>query len=1160
MLACAAVSSVRELIRQAARGPVLVHGASPPWLAYAAGRLAAAEPARPVIVVTADDGLAARLSDDIAFFAQGAVTLPAPDSSPYAEVASDRVVAAARLGVLYRLAAGDPPPIIVTSVAAILRRTLDREELLARAMTITPGQTVDRDEIAARLVAAGFARVPVVEDAGTFAVRGAVIDVATPLQPFPVRVELDGDVVDSLRLFDPSTQRTLRTIERVDLHPVRDTIVTGDVDWKTALRDAADHVQHPSRATRQLIEQVATGDFVGIDVLMPAFHARTAAVWDLVPATTTWVWWDPDAIVATADAELAHAAARHADRVAHRQVSFAPEAHFVARAALVERLTTDPRRVVVPTLELADDPRGEGATALRVVLDDLRPLRAELERMRVQHDDHLAQPLVKAVNAWRAEGLAVTFAADSAQRRDRLVGLLDAYGLACEVLVAPLGASFASRADGVAFVSTADVLGARRPAPRRSAAKKARDALLGGVGDFSQLAPGDFLVHQLHGVGRYRGLVKLPGTAPIDFLHLEYDGGMLYLPVYRLGEVQRYVGAEGHAPRIDKLGGVTWEKARTKVSRQVAALAEELLQVYAQRAALPGHRFPPADDFFHEFEAAFPFEETPDQAAAIDAVLTDMESGKAMDRLVCGDVGYGKTEVALRAVFRAALAGKQAVLLAPTTLLVEQHARTMTERFASWPVKVGKLSRFQGKAEQLATVRGLAEGSVDVVVGTHRVLSPDVRFKDLGLVVIDEEQRFGVTHKERLKKLRTQVDVLTLTATPIPRTLHLAMAGLRDLSIIATPPADRRAVRTFVATVDEALVKSAIEQELARGGQVYFVTRTIGEERPGTRTGTGTGTGRRETIHDWAGMVRRLVPKARVGVAHGALPAEQLEDVMVQFVKGELDVLVATTIVESGLDIPRANTMFVARADTFGLSQLYQLRGRVGRSRERAYCYLLVPSPDQLTDEARRRLEALQRFTELGAGFQIASADLEIRGGGELLGARQSGSIASVGFDQYTKMLEAAVAELRGQPIHQLVDPELTIEVPGFIPDDYVPDTGQRLELYKRLSAIEDEDEVREALDEIQDRYGPLPGEVLLLADLMVVKALARRIDAISVELTRARLAIGLAPSTPVDIKKVPGPWKLERDGRLHVPIGATETAPAEAARRRLQSLIERAT
>ncbi|MBE7447791.1 MAG: transcription-repair coupling factor [Kofleriaceae bacterium] len=1190
------MASLRELIRHAARGPVVVHGATPPWVALAAARLAAADPSRPVIVVTADDAVAARLADDLAGFHPGAALLPAPDGSPYAELAADRVVAAARLGVLYRLASGEPPPLIVTSVAALLRRTLDREELLARSLTVRAGQAVDRDQLAARLVAAGFARVPVVEDAGTFAVRGAVVDLATPLLPYPVRLELDGDLVESVRLFDPSTQRTLRTIERVDLHPVRETIVTGDVDWRGALREAADQVHHPSRATRALIEQVAAGDFIGIDVLMPAFHARTAAVWALTPPATTWLWWDPDAALATADAELADAAARHAERVAHRQVSFPPAAHYLDRGELLARLTADPRRVVAPTLELADDPRAAGAAVLRVALDDLRPLRAELERLRAQHDDHLAAPLARAVAAWRADGLTVTFAADSAQRADRLAGLLDGYGLAADriaelgpgalaapagapldpgapvrIAVAPLSASVVSRADGLAVISTADVLGARKAAPRRAAARKARDALLGGVGDFSQLAVGDFLVHQLHGVGRYRGLVKLPGTGPVDFLHLEYDGGTLYLPVYRLGEVQRYVGAEGHAPRLDKLGGVTWEKARTKVSRQVAALAEQLLQLYAQRAALPGHRFPPADDYYREFEAAFAFEETPDQAAAIDAVLADMESPRAMDRLVCGDVGYGKTEVALRAIFRAALAGKQAVLLAPTTLLVEQHARTMTERFASWPISVGRLSRFQSKAEQLATVRALAAGTLDVVVGTHRVLSPDVRFRELGLVVIDEEQRFGVTHKERLKQLRTQVDVLTLTATPIPRTLHLAMAGMRDLSIIATPPADRRAVRTFVATVDETLIKGALEAELARGGQVYFVTRTIGEparRRPGA-TAAASRPGE-AGIHDWAELVRRLVPRARVGVAHGALPADELEDVMVQFVRGDLDVLVATTIVESGLDIPRANTMFVARADAFGLSQLYQLRGRIGRARERAYCYLLVPPPDQLTDEARRRLEALQRFTELGAGFQIASADLEIRGGGELLGPRQSGSIAAVGFEQYTRMLESAVAELRGQPIHHPIDPELTIEVPGFIPDDYVPDTGQRLDLYKRLSAIEDEDEVREVLDELHDRYGPLPGEVLLLADLMVVKALARRLGAVAIELTRSRLALALAPdaalaagappdpAAPAD--RLPPPWRRERDGRLHAPIGKDETAPAAAARRRLQSLLERAT
>ncbi len=1215
------MSSARELTRAAARGPVLVHGATLPYVAYLAARLAAAgdrddDPTAtsPVIVVAPDDGVARTIEADLAAMGASPVGLPASDASAYAELAPDRAQLAARLAVLYRLAVGGDlaPRLIVTSAPALLRRVMPPAELRERSLSLTAGATIDRDATAARLVAAGFARTPLVEDAGTFAVRGNVIDVGTPLHPFPVRVELDGDRVDSLRLFDPASQRTLRTIDVVHLHPVRDTIVTGGVDWKARLRDLADALHHPSRATRALIEQIAAGDFVGIDVLTPAFHAAMVPVWDYAP-DARWLWWDPDAAVAAVDGELAQAAAGHAARLAHKQVSFPPEAHYVERAAVIDRLTRDPRRIVLPTLELAADPRGVGAAATRVNLDELRPLRGELERARLQHDDHLAQPVARAIAAWRADGLAVIVTADSAQRADRTAGLLGQYGLPCErtddfddavgaagptapvaITIAPMSAGFVSRADGLAVLTAADIFGAKKAAPRaRSAARKAKDALLGGVSDFSQLAVGDYLVHQLHGVGRYRGLVKLAVTtaddagartttaSAIDFLHLEYDSGVLYLPVYRLGEVQRYVGAEGHAPRLDKLGGLSWDKAKRKVAVQAAQLAEELLQTYAQRAALPGHRFPAADDLYREFESAFPFEETPDQQAAIDAVLGDMESGKAMDRLVCGDVGYGKTEVALRAVFRAAMAGKQAVILAPTTILVEQHARTMTERFAAWPVRVGKLSRFQSKQEQLATVRAIADGTVDVVVGTHRVLSADVRWKDLGLVVIDEEQRFGVAHKERLKKLRAHVDVLTLTATPIPRTLHLAMTGLRDLSIIATPPADRRAVRTFVATVDEALLKTAIEAELARGGQIYFVTRHIERMRPTLTGQTGAPppgadepvgkrkkggdrplvSGEERSLHDWAELIRTLVPRARVGEAHGALPVEQLEDVMIGFVKGDLDVLVTTTIVESGLDIPRANTMFVARADAFGLAQLYQLRGRIGRSRERAYAYLLVPAPDQLTDDARRRLEALQRFTELGAGFQIASADLEIRGGGELLGARQSGSIAAVGFEQYVRMLEEAVAELRGAPVHHPVDPELTVEVPGYIPDDYVPDTGQRLDLYKRLSAVEDEDEVRALLDEMVDRFGSLPASVLLLADLMVVKALARRLDATALELTRTRLAIAVPATAAIVAAGLPPPWRLDRDGRLHAALtGDDARAPAAAARRRLQALLDRGT
>ena len=921
-----------------------------------------------------------------------------------------------------------------------------------------------------------------------------------------------------------------------------------------------------------------------------------------MPAEARWIVIDPDACRRTITDAWIDAAARFGERAASattkdRTLAYPPARHFVdADEAGVGAARAGLRRVMLPTLEVEGTP----GTRVRVEIDDLRVLKQELEHARSFGDTEHAQPLVTAIAKWRRDGLRVVIACDSQSRIDRLHGVLVQRGVdlrlaepgerpgdAVKVTLAT-GApahSFASRRDGIAMVTAADIFG-QRTHHAKNQRKKAKDALLGGVADFSQLAVGDYLVHQKHGVAQYKGLKKLAvgtvsilqttaigATAPklqeIDALELAYDGGTLYLPVYRLGEVQRYVGAEGHAPKLDRLGGVTWEATTSKVKRHIRALAEELLQLYAQRAALPGHRFPPADDSFRELEATFPFDETPDQLAAIEAVLGDMEAPRAMDRLVCGDVGYGKTEVALRAIFRAVQGGKQACLLAPTTVLVEQHYRSLTDRFGGFGVNIGKLSRFQSKAEQIATVTKLSEGKIDVVVGTHRALSADVRFKDLGLLVIDEEQRFGVAHKEKIKKTKTQIDVLTLTATPIPRTLHLAMANLRDLSIIATPPADRRAVRTFVSRVEDATIKEALERELARGGQVFFITPTIGgmshgkapdprlpnDDRPQKRSKPRDDD---RTIEEWAAYLRELVPAARVGVGHGSLTAEQLEKVMVQFIGGELDVLVATTIVESGLDIPRANTMFVARADAFGLAQLYQLRGRIGRSKERAYCYLLVPEPEHITDEARRRLETLQRFTELGAGFQIASQDLEIRGGGELLGAKQSGSIAAVGFDQYVKMLDAAVAELDGRPIHSEIDPELTIETPGFIPDDYVPDPGQRLELYKKLSAVESDDELRDVIAEITDRYGPVPGDVLLLGELMGVKAIARKAGILALEISSTRIAIAVPPDSPLIKQASWAGWKRLPDGRWSVVPPAP--GGAAGARRALLDALARAT
>jgi transcription-repair coupling factor (superfamily II helicase) len=1188
---------------------VIAHGATAGWSAWLAAQLPGHTGDGVVVVVAPDDPAARRLEADIRFYWGRAhdpaavldeiAALPGIDVSPYADLSPDRTSLVERVATLYRLT--QPalrPRVVVTSAEALVRRTVAPQELAARGTTLRVGGAVDRDELAALLVAGGWARTPVVDEPGTFAVRGGVIDVYTPLAPHPVRIELLGDVVESLRWFEAESQRTLRPVDWVHLHPVRETIATGGRDVRTRLREYADEIAHPSKATRRLIEQLLAGEvFVGIEGLTPAFHDALVAPAAYVAAIgdqARWLVIDPDACRRVIDDAWADADGRFAGKQGGKQLMYPPARHLVT--ADDAGPFTAARRIELATLELHDARDG---VKLRVAVDDLRQLKQELDHARTFGDTEHVAPLVSALARWRKAGLRVAIAYDSQSRSERLLGVLLARGV--EVRVADPGErpgdhdgvtlisgapahGFASRQDGVAIVTAADVFGQRThhaPSKRR----RAKDALLGSVGDFSQLAAGDYLVHQRHGVGRYHGLKKLavgttsllattavgaaaPELHEIDTLQLEYDGGTLYLPVYRLGEVQRYVGAEGHAPRLDKLGGQTWEATRSKVARHVRALAEELLQLYAQRQSLPGHRFPPADDSYRELEATFPFDETPDQAAAIDAVLADMEAPRAMDRLVCGDVGYGKTEVALRAIFRAVQGGKQACILAPTTVLVEQHFRTMTERFAGFPLNLGKLSRFQSKAEQIEAIKRLADGKLDVVVGTHRLLSADVRWKDLGLLVIDEEQRFGVAHKERIKTSRTQVDVLTLTATPIPRTLHLAMANLRDLSIIATPPADRRAVRTFVSRLDDVTIREAIERELGRGGQVFFITPTIGtmgRRAPDPRLPNDDPPARRvkprdddRTIDDWAGYVQALVPAARIGVGHGSLSADALERVMLQFVRGELDVLIATTIVESGLDIPRANTMFVARADAFGLAQLYQLRGRIGRSKDRAYCYLLVPEPEHITEEARRRLETLQRFTELGAGFQIASQDLEIRGGGELLGAKQSGSIAAVGFDHYVKMLDAAVAELGGKPIHSAIDPELSIETPGFIPDDYVPDPGQRLELYKRLSAVETDDELRDVMAEIADRYGPVPQDVELLGQLMGVKAIARGVGALALEISGSRVAVALAEGNPFVSALLASGWRKLPDGRFSI-APALPGGPA-GARRALLEALARAT
>jgi len=1096
--------------------------------------------------------LAGRLKNDDPLAPAAVMALPASELSPYAEVQPDRRTTMERLALLYRLGHALAPPVLVASAAALFRRVIPPAPFGRLCGAVESGALLDRDRLVRDLVAAGFARVQVVDDPGTFAVRGSVVDVFPPIYRHPVRIEWFGDEVESLRLFDACTQRTLRPIERLAFHAVRETVASEGADPRARILAAADLAAHPSSKTRGILERVALGEeFFGIESLAPAFHLRMGSIFEYLPPNTLLVVEDPESTLDEARRQLS----RWRESAKHRMDDhrLALDAHAFcldeseARAEITGRPRVELRTVEIEaetgTVEEAPPPR------LRVSALPTSGLRAVLLKQRGDAD--LGPSLVRRLRTWLDAGSRVCLVAPSRGHADRLAALLSALGLACQVTpnkgglasllddsgaalsihVGTLTRGFELPDDRLVVLPEEEIFGPRahRPPP---------PSTVTAFGDLTGIAEGDLVVHDEHGVGRYRGLVKLSVRGVTqDFLLLEYVGGALYLPVYRIGVVHRFAGGSPEAVRLDKLGGVTWTEKRRRVSAEARKMAEELLQLYAQRRALPGHAFPAPDVMFSEFEESFAFEETADQERAIAEVLADMQAETPMDRLVCGDVGYGKTEVALRAALLAVLGGRQVAVLAPTTVLVEQHLVTFGDRLRDFPVRVASLSRFRKSAEQKAVVRDIAQGKVDVVIGTHRLLSRDVQWKNLGLLVIDEEQRFGVTHKERLKEMRSQVDVLTLTATPIPRTLQMGLAGLREISVIATPPADRVAIRTFACQFDPGLLGDAIAKELARGGQVFFVHNRI------------------EDLAKWTKEIRALAPKARVAMAHGQMAEGKLERVMIDFVDGRYDILCCTTIIESGLDIPAANTMIVNQADRFGLAQLYQLRGRIGRSRERAFCYLVVPSDRRLTDEAAQRLAVLQRFTELGAGFQIATADLEIRGAGELLGAKQSGLVAAVGFDTYARILEEAVGELRGQPIRSEHDPEITVDVPAFLPDDYIPDTGQRLEFYRRLAQAADEDGVRAIAAELEDRYGRLPEEALLLSEVMVDKTLVRRMGARSFELGPARLVLSLGTDPRLDPAKImrlvqeeSSRWKLSPDMRLSYAFTESERVERMAA------------
>ncbi|MCA9653344.1 MAG: transcription-repair coupling factor [Myxococcales bacterium] len=1130
----------------------------------------------PVVFVAPDDATARTVAADTAFFLgreteAGAVTpddpilvVPEIDVSPYADLSPDPRVIGARLAALHRLGAHriedeiTPPKVVITSVRALTRRTMPPGVFAGLCRAFSVGDELPREEAAQALLAAGYLRTEVVEDPGTFAVRGGVMDVFVPLLRFPVRLEWFGDEIERMRLFDPDSQRSLRAIESCAVHPVREAIATTREPLRSRVLALADAINVPTSKSRQVLENLQQGlDFFGIEALTPVFHDGMVPLWEHLPADAHWLVEDPAALVHLAERLEEETRQEHAKAMESLRLVAPPEGFVVEATELRARLDACP--VVMTRADLYDPERSDERPVLRVEADANLPLRAALETARSRKGGEILRPLVEHIRRLGRdeEGelrqpWSVILAAPNLTHAERLTSLLRGYGLRLDpprrageaalplrgpddgptrvrVIAGELSAGFSSPGDRLLVLSEADLFGTitRRARPRRRRT---------GLGSLAQLTVGDYVVHVVHGVGRYAGLIKLAlGGVPGDYVQVEYAGSdKLYLPVHRLGEIERYVSAEAKPPRLDKMGGSTFETKKNKVKAEVRQMAEELLQIYAQREALDGHAHPPPDETYAAFESTFPFEETPDQQEAIDAVQADLGRPQPMDRLVCGDVGFGKTEVALRAACRVALGGKQVAVLAPTTVLVQQHFHTFRDRMESFGLVVEHLNRFVSPAERTRIVAGIREGTVDVVVGTHRLLSRDVRFRDLGLLVIDEEQRFGVAQKERFKKLKTKVDVLALSATPIPRTLHMSLLGIREISLIMTPPVDRLAVRTLLTRQSDTVIEEGIRKELARGGQVFYVVPKI------------------MGIEEHAVRIRSLVPEARVKVAHGKMPAELLENTMVEFVEHQADVLVCTTIIESGLDIPRANTMFIARADAFGLSQLYQLRGRIGRSKLRAFCYLMVNALERLSPEAKRRLEALQKYAELGSGFHVASEDLEIRGAGEILGGRQSGQIQAIGFDAYSRILAEAVAELRGQPIVHDTDPEIVFDVPAFLPDTYVEDTGQRLDLYRRLSAARDIDEVDAVMEEIRDRFGDLPMEATHLGFVMACKTYGRALHAQALELRGDRFTIRLGPDTPLS-PKVAAELHRKTRGRLSLagPDRIALRLPESTGRRR---------
>ena len=1124
--------------------------------------VAAAAQARPhgvVLYVVPSDGDLEQSVADVAFFLAALEGLPAAaaeravlafpshEVDPYRGLAPHVGVTSARARALHGIGRGTAR-VVVASAAGLLPRVTAPERLLAASLELKPGQDISPTDLAELLVDAGFSREDPADQHGEFASRGGIVDIFPVAETHPVRLEFIGDTIETIRTYDPSTQRSIAPIDQIAIVPLRD-VLSDDrsatlFDYLSRAKTAHTIVSERDEvdvSAAKLLEQVRRS----YETLVSNGTGPAPAE----PVVSEEEWADlsaeDDADMLVERAELKSRRGRRAGAELARSAGPGPTIDVARAFQARDRGTPSSSRdesaappVASPDQLFVDwsdiEARFAHATMLaHLGLDDdaPNPEPPATSHQRPATNNQLpshrvrCQPAIEMrgrIPEWVAEikrlrdaGDTTLFVAATAGRAERTIELLkeyDVFAIPVEraedaryaaVLVAVGGLSRGFRLPDAALqiYAEADVFEEERRTPERR-----RSATKAFLSDLRDLKVGDHVVHVDHGIGVFVGLRQI-GVGPStssgqgdgqEFLELRYAGDdKLFVPVERLDLVQKYTGAT--KPPVDRLGGTSWERAKTRIKKAMRDMAEELLKLYAARRAVPGHAFAGDSHWQQEFEDAFEYELTPDQKTATSDIKRDMESSTPMDRLLCGDVGYGKTEVAMRAAFKAVMDGKQVAFLAPTTVLAFQHQKTLRERFAGFPVRIDMVSRFRTKQEQKETIGDLSAGKVDVIVGTHRLLSKDVEFRDLGLLVVDEEQRFGVAHKEKIKQLKKKVDVLTMSATPIPRTLNMSLIGIRDMSIIETPPKDRLSIQTNVVKFDQEVIRRAVRNELARGGQVYFVHNRV------------------ESIFSIGNLLQRLVPEARVVVGHGQMDEHALERAMLEFVAKKHDVLLATTIVENGLDIPNANTIVINRADKYGLSQLYQLRGRVGRSDRPAYAYLLIPPEDNLSPIAKKRLAAIKEFSDLGSGFRVAALDLEIRGAGNLLGGEQSGHIDTVGFEMYMKLLEQTVRELKGEEIEDDVRATVNLRVDLRIDESYVPDMNQRLMLYRKVAAARRDDEIDRVLDEAADRYGPLPSSLLNLADYGRIRVMADRLGVDTIDREGRIVVLKFRPQARVD-------------------------------------------